>query len=1208
MHWRGWRDRQKFVDVLKLKIKFGGRISDGLGVFFSVSQSMHLSARKRPMFGKFFILVVLMHIIYVSKQETLTVSNISLILALQRSNETFKSIKHPFKRINSARHKNVKFSFILFMTLFIGTCCLWLLNFLLLSGDIHPNPGPDSVNSVIDTSLTSSLSFLDSLSNHISILHLNIQSLFHKMDLIRCEAQSYDILVFSESWLKPEIKDHSIAIENFLPPQRTDRFNRPGGGVVVYVKDSFLLKRRSDLEIQGLEAVWVEIRIHGKTLLLGGFYRPPKSNNDYFNLILESVDRAYNTNITDIVITGDFNYNMLSADASKLKELISQYNLIQTLTEPTHFTENSSSLIDLFLIRNEGNVLCSEVIDPFIPDQTRYHCPILLLLKFLRPQVKSTKRKIWNYAKADFNRYRTLLLESNIENDIETNDNIEQNVESIFQVIKEASEQAIPHKIVTIRPQDHPWISCAIRKLIRKRKRAYKKYKRTSNLHYWNKYKRLRNTCVSEIRESKKSYYENLQRLLSTENINSKLFWKTSKQMLNLKSSSTKIPTLFLNGVSSENETDKANMLNDYFSSQTVINNQNKQIPFLDLVIESTLDSIIISVQDVKDVLQNLDPYKAHGPNHISPYLLKEGASILSKSFTIIFNRSLLQGYFPSSWKDGYLTPIHKKDDKSLPMNYRPISLLDPIGKVMERCVHKHLFNYIQENRILTPFQSGFIPGDSTTFQLLHTYHTFCEAVDSGKEVRVVFCDISKAFDRVWHRGLLYKLSRIGCSDHVIKWFSSYLSNRRQCVILSGATSEWASVHAGVPQGSILGPLLFLIFINDIVKNINSCIRLFADDTSLYIIVENPQAAAVSLNLDLNTISDWALDWLVDFNARKTMSLLISLKSNAVSHPHLFMNDTIISESTSHKHLGITFSNTCSWTEHISKIIETASTRLNLLRALKFKINRKSLEKIYIAFIRPLLEYSDSVWDNCSTECKNQLESIHNEAARIVSGATKLCSLEKLLAELGWETLQQRRTKHKLIIFYKIVNGLTPDYLPDVLPPLVGDGNPYSLRNANDIQTMRARTNLFFNSFFPSTIRAWNNLPQDIKDAASVTSFKYRLNRNMNRCPTYYNVGSRIGQILHARLRMECSSLHSHLYSKHIVPSPSCACGEFESSYHFLLRCPRYTDIRNTYLSNYLHTHSVQELLHGKPAATEFENETMFCNVQEFLVKSKRFL
>ena len=156
----------------------------------------------------------------------------------------------------------------------------------------------------------------------------------------------------------------------------------------------------------------------------------------------------------------------------------------------------------------------------------------------------------------------------------------------------------------------------------------------------------------------------------------------------------------------------------------------------------------------------------------------------------------------------------YKKDDKSLPSNYRPIFLLSSIGKTMERCVHKHLYNYVIDNDLITPLQSRFKHGDSTNFQLIHTYHSFCEAVDSGKEVKAVFCDISKAFDRVWHRGLLYKLSCIGCSNPVVKWFSSYLSGRRQRVVINGESSDLSPFRAGVPQGSILGPLLFLIYIN----------------------------------------------------------------------------------------------------------------------------------------------------------------------------------------------------------------------------------------------------------------------------------------------------------------------------------------------------------------------------------------------------------
>ena len=179
--------------------------------------------------------------------------------------------------------------------------------------------------------------------------------------------------------------------------------------------------------------------------------------------------------------------------------------------------------------------------------------------------------------------------------------------------------------------------------------------------------------------------------------------------------------------------------------------------------------------------------------------------------------------------------------------------------------------------------------------------------------MRVVFCDISKAFDRVWHKGLLHKLACMGISGSLLQWFQSYLSNRRQRVVLNGVESNWADVLAGVPQGSILGPLLFFIYINDIVNNIRSSIRLFADNTSIYIIIDDPQTAAFILNSDLDTINVWANDWLVDFNPTKTTSLLISRRQLSIAHPPLEMNNVILNETISHRHLGLTFSNTCIW-------------------------------------------------------------------------------------------------------------------------------------------------------------------------------------------------------------------------------------------------------------------------------------------------------
>ncbi|MCG7875203.1 MAG: reverse transcriptase family protein [Candidatus Thiodiazotropha endolucinida] len=790
---------------------------------------------------------------------------------------------------------------------------------------------------------------------------------------------------------------------------------------------------------------------------------------------------------------------------------------------------------------------------------------------------------------------------------LHSDNNIDHNIQNITDEIFSAAEQSIPNKEVTIKPGDNAWITCHIKKMIRKRKRSYRQFKRTASAYFWNKYKLLRNKVNKEIRKSKQQYFDKLDRQLSCEKCDPKIFWRTSKQLLSLGRTRSNIPTLILNNEHAENDSQKARMLNQYFSSQTTVNDTNKSLPHLDPV-QHNLESITISIQDVKDVLQHLNISKACGPDLISPRLLKEGASILASPYCTVFNRSLIQGYFPSCWKDANVTPVYKKDDKSLPNNYRPISLLSLVGKVMERCVHKHLYNYIVEHQLLTPLQSGFVQGDSTTYQLLHTYHTFCEAVDSGKEVRAVFCDISKAFDRVWHKGLLHKLWGIGCSNEILKWFSNYLSGRRQRVVLNGETSDWAPVLAGVPQGSILGPLLFLLYINDIVRFIGCAIRLFADDTSLYIIVDCPTQSASLLNADLKTISDWADAWLVTFNANKTSSMVFTRKQNPLVHPPLFMNNTMINETKSHKHLGLTFSNTCNWAEHITSISEKAWTRLNLLRALKFRISRKSLEKLYVAYIRPVLEYSDSVWDNCSIAAKKRLDAIHIEAARIITGATKLCSIEKLFYELGWESLESRRNKHKLVLFYKIVHGLTPSYLSDLVPPTVQETTPYSLRNSGHIQSYRTNSNLFLDSFFPSTIRAWNRLPSEVQEAPSVQAFKFRLNRDLHTPPRYFNTGTRKGQILQARLRMGCSSLNSDLYRKNIVPSPSCQCGHFESAAHFFFNCPNYNEVRLRYLPGDLHTYTVQDLLFGMENQTVQENESLFVQVQDFIVRSGRFL
>ena len=312
------------------------------------------------------------------------------------------------------------------------------------------------------------------------------------------------------------------------------------------------------------------------------------------------------------------------------------------------------------------------------------------------------------------------------------------------------------------------------------------------------------------------------------------------------------------------------------------------------------------------------------------------------------------------------------------------------------------------------------MPGDSTVYQLTHLYHIFTEALDRQKDIRVVFCDISKAFDRVWHIGLLAKLSRVGITGNLLQWFQNYLANRKQRVVVNGQSSSWASVLAGVPQGSVLGPLLFLIYINDITSEVQSSeVRLFADDTILYIFIDNPIQSAQALNDDLARISQWAREWLVKFSAPKTKTMTISRKRKHQHAPPLIMNNVTLDEVPSYKHLGVKISNNLLWNEHIEETVVNAGKCMDILHALKHKLDRSTLEKLYVAFVRSKLEYANIVWDNCSKQLSDLIESVQYRAGKVVSGAIHRTSHELLYKELGWDRLEDRRKRQRLKVLYK---------------------------------------------------------------------------------------------------------------------------------------------------------------------------------------------
>ena len=1087
---------------------------------------------------------------------------------------------------------------------------VWVWEIILKAGDIELNPGPSS-NTTISFNDSSSQSEttigFSGLRNNLSFVQYNVQSLLPKLDVIKTELSQFDIIGLTETWLNRSVTDEDVNIDGYNLFRKDRSFNSYGG-LNLYVKSHIFCKRRSDLEIVDTECIWLELVLQNKHMLFGLFYRPPNSPASTLDKIEQSIDLAIDTNTNDIVITGDFNIDFSSNRNNRFCNFLQTYDLSQLIEEYTHFTEHSESLIDLIIANNPGLFHTSGVGDPFLGGQIRYHSPAFGILKHQKSKAPSYKRTIWKYDQGNYDLLRQKFNSVNWDS-LETDD-LDTFTETITNTILSNAKSTIPNKDIMIHPKQPLWLNTNVRKSIRRRKRAHKKAKQTNRPEHWARYRQLRNDSIRIVRDSKTDYYKKLGNDLKNNKLNSKDWWKIVKSILGKNSIAETIPTLYHDGKYFDDPEDKANIINNYFQVQSSVDDRNASLP--DELLNNNVDvlsDIRIDPNEVEETLKNLTTGKASGPDFINTKILKECASELCQPLCKLFNFSLTNKKFPKLWKKAHVVPIFKKDDKSNPKNYRPISLLSVVGKVLERIIFKKLYDHLLTNNILSNVQSGFRPGDSTCNQLIDIYNTFCKAIDEGKEIRSVFCDISKAFDRVWHQGLLFKLKSYGITGNLLEWFKNYLDNRQQCVLIEGHKSNWVQIKAGVPQGSILGPLLFLVYINDITTDIRSNIKLFADDTSLNVIVEDPIVAAQTLNSDLNTINEWAKTWLVDFNPKKTESLLISRKHNRHQHPTLYMNNETITEVNSHKHLGVILSSDGNWHEHINEITSKAWKRINILRKFKFFLDRASLEKMYFTFIRPLLEYCDIIWDNCTNYETDMLEKIHLEAARIVTGTTKLISKVNLLRETGWETLDQRRKKHKLIKFFNMYHGNAPQYLSDLVPPLVSYNSSYSLRNSQNLQGLNCRIDIYKNSFIPSVVKEWNTIPLTHRQNSSISSFKRYLNRDTRKPPSYYYSGKRKSEILHTRIRTESSSLKAHLHSRNLIPHPFCQCGQIEDSNHYFLSCPLFQTDRHAMLDA-ISKHclpSLNVILFGVPELPTEANKDIFEAVQSYIISSKRF-
>ncbi|KAK3106293.1 hypothetical protein FSP39_017122 [Pinctada imbricata] len=1062
-----------------------------------------------------------------------------------------------------------------------------LIVLILLCNDIAENPGPES-----------------SVIHGFSVFHLNIRSIRNKLNDVENLLDEFDIACFTETHLDTAISLEDIEIPGFEPPFRKDRTNH-GGGILIYYRSGLTVKRRVELENDIDESIWIELLTKNKSLLICCLYRPPNSRNDFWDRLEQSVGSASDSSQA-LLLCGDWNVDFHERLPSRIKDLLSLYDLSNVINESTRLTDTTAKCIDPIILSDTTISQESGTIDARLSD----HMATYVTLNFETPVRKTFLRKVWLYKECRF---------ENMRDEISTTDwsflndgnDIDNTVSLFSDKLKTIMNKHIPRKEVTIRPLDKAWFNSEIRREIRHRDRLRKIYRRTGKTSDRVKYKNQRNKVNNMKKRLKEKYFESMNdSLRDYKQTDSKTYWKLIGSLIKGGNKNNEIPTLDYNGQSAFSDESKCNMFNDYFCSVSDLDDSNIDLPPFENRTASEISDVDISIDEIIDQIKILDPKKAVGPDEFSHPLLKNVCNEIATPLSIIFNKSLQLGKFPSQWKHAYVLPIFKKGEKSSPSNYRPISLLSCIGKLFERVMFKHFYNYLQNYDLLYRLQAGFRPGQSTVTQLIEIYHQICVAIDNREFSCFTFCDISKAFDRVWIKGLVYKLGKYGFKGRVLSWISDYLSSRTQQVKFQESASSTGHLRAGVPQGSVLGPLFFLIYINDLPDGLLGLTRLFADDTSNSHTSSNLQKIKDDNDHDLLKIKKWATDWLVDFNPKKTEIMIFGNSSIDYNSLNFSFDGEMIHPSLTHRHLGIIFSADAKWTKHVDSIIARVSKQISVLRKLKYTIKKNFLSNIYLTFIRPSFEYASEVWDNLSNFDEERLEKFQLEAGRIVTGLPSYCSRAAIYFETGWETLKERRHNRKLNLMYKVQHNLAPDYLSNLIPSQVGSSNSYNLRNSENINLPFCRTSLLQSSFIPSSINAWNDLPLSVRSSTSLSQFKAKLKSETTRS-AHFDFGDRKLQILHSRLRHGCSTLNGDLFRINVTNSSMCSCGaQDERALHFFIQCQQYNTIRRDLFSKLNQigaSPDIGTILYGDPDLSYTNNIEIFKAVHRYISQSKRF-
>jgi len=909
-----------------------------------------------------------------------------------------------------------------------------------------------------------------------------------------------DVYGVCETFLGKKDDDNSVNINGFQCI-RKDRQYSQGGGLLFYVRNGIDFKRRHDLESNNvyIESLWLEITLPNKNLLLCLVYRPPGSNlNEWLHHTEDKLCSAYTEN-KQLILMGDINIDFLKDTPLREKwhDVYSNFELDQIIRKPTRITENTQTLIDHIYISADVHITHADVVECSLSDHFVVYACVNTKNNLHVPKHTHQTIKYRNFRKFEQEQFNQDLY--NAPWSCYQTDSVNEALQMFMDTFTTIVDKHIPLVTKRAKRQKQPeWLTDEILESIKLRDSAMKKKEHRTYKYYRNKTTKL-------INNAKKTYYRDY--VENNKNNPSKL----SKMFNQLSGKNNKNPITLIkldDDLTTTNEQDIANAFNEHFTniaekyltpemknvnwetSEALINFVSSRVPT-----DNTFKIPPITEHYVSKFLSQLDSRKATGLDKISAKILKLANPFITHTITHICNLSITTNTFPDAWKLAQVTPIFKKNSTQDLNNYRPISILPVLSKLIEKHVSIHLYEFLNSHNLITSRQSGFRAKHSCETALHQMLNEWLDCINNKESVGILFIDFCKAFDLVDTNILLQKMKVYNFSKDALTWFTSYLQNRKQSVRINSTTSKELTVQTGVPQGSILGPLSFLLQINDLpLQPTLESTSIFADDATSSASGKTKQEVETKLQRKTKNLKDWCKNNKMVVSIEKTKLMLMDPKNqNNPEEPRL--NVTIqgntLQQVKSERLLGVQIDQSLTWDGQIKKQRQSILFKISLLKRIKTYLPLETRKLFYNYYIKPHFEYCNTIWTNCTKKNLDKMLKLQKQAARMILDEklqrenTRPSS--ELFIELDWMTFNQTTHYRQAQLVFKSLNNLAPPYMRNLFN-YVHEVIPRPLRSATD-------NKLYLPKAHPKSIkqtgpRIWNSLHKEVRNAKNLNQFK----------------------------------------------------------------------------------------------------------------------